>query len=246
MPLSHPSPAATIAMHHHHSMHSPKHFHHTPSIAGKGSTARKQYVPLPQPVATCSAFIPHPPSPPVRRRSDSLSSDASVSSASSTATTASKKSSFNDISGSSKQPKKVRFVEMVAVRETFSSSEYDRTTIDVSPLTRNDIAEILQIRAQMHQHTLELYRQRHLAEDAQIRASRNADTPTNVVAGFYITPVSFNHPQAASAITSSPVSSAPDSHLSRTPSYVSRDAGPWRPDLIAPQLDRSLVYQPCF
>ncbi|KAJ3254917.1 hypothetical protein HK104_007183, partial [Borealophlyctis nickersoniae] len=90
--------------------------------------------------------VPHPPSPPVQHaRSRSTVSEL-------------------DLQSVDKKTRRVAFFDMVQVQYTYGSEEYDRTSIQVDPLTPADITFILRLRAEMHRHTIDLYRRRHLAE----------------------------------------------------------------------------------
>ncbi|KAJ3036683.1 hypothetical protein HK097_003774, partial [Rhizophlyctis rosea] len=73
-----------------------------------------------------------------------------------------------------KPSRKVVFREVVDIMEVFSHEEYDRSPISVDPLTRDDIAFVLRYRAEMHRHTIDLYRRRHYLELQQQREAAAA------------------------------------------------------------------------
>ncbi|KAI8908710.1 hypothetical protein DFJ77DRAFT_126986 [Powellomyces hirtus] len=64
--------------------------------------------------------------------------------------------------------KRVNFKEEVTMMETHSAEDYDRRVIEVSPITRADMTEMLIIRAEAHQVTEALRRHRHWAETGRL------------------------------------------------------------------------------
>ncbi|KAJ3061521.1 hypothetical protein HK102_009080, partial [Quaeritorhiza haematococci] len=60
-----------------------------------------------------------------------------------------------------KQPKKrVVFHELVTVAFTWNQQDYDRTSIDVDPISRNDIIEIMALRQEFAKATAQLVKKR--------------------------------------------------------------------------------------
>ncbi|KAI8819650.1 uncharacterized protein EV422DRAFT_598238 [Fimicolochytrium jonesii] len=60
--------------------------------------------------------------------------------------------------------KRVSFRDTVEVRHTHSAEDYDRSTIEVAPLSRTDIIDVIVMRAEMLQQTADLCRQRERLE----------------------------------------------------------------------------------
>ncbi|KAI9101723.1 hypothetical protein DFS34DRAFT_647512 [Phlyctochytrium arcticum] len=111
------------------------------------------------------SFIPQPPSPPATRAGSPSNLDHTEP---------------------PKRNHRIKFFESVAVRQTWAAEDYDRSTIQVTPLTRDEITDILKMRAQMHQQTITLYRQRHLREVQEMQAARMASAAET----FFTRPVS--------------------------------------------------------
>ncbi|KNC99167.1 uncharacterized protein SPPG_05421 [Spizellomyces punctatus DAOM BR117] len=75
-----------------------------------------------------------------------------------------------DIMGNEQNPQKqVSFREFVTVAYTWGADEYDRSSTEVEPLTKNDLIELLLYRAEMQQYTRELLKLRKQAIEAERR-----------------------------------------------------------------------------
>ncbi|KAI8917493.1 hypothetical protein DFJ77DRAFT_308048 [Powellomyces hirtus] len=71
--------------------------------------------------------------------------------------------------------KGVSFREYVTVAYTWGADEYDRTSTDVEPLTKNDLIELLLYRAEMQHYTRELLKLRKQAFEAERRYARQRE-----------------------------------------------------------------------
>ncbi|TPX66938.1 hypothetical protein SpCBS45565_g04084 [Spizellomyces sp. 'palustris'] len=75
-----------------------------------------------------------------------------------------------DIMSNGQGPRKqVSFREFVTVAYTWGADEYDRSSTEVEPLTKNDLIELLLYRAEMQQYTRELLKLRKQAIEAERR-----------------------------------------------------------------------------
>ncbi|KAJ3047967.1 hypothetical protein HK097_010998 [Rhizophlyctis rosea] len=77
-----------------------------------------------------------------------------------------------DVRREVRDKKHVQFREFVIVAHTHSPDEYDRSSLQVSPLTQEDVTELLAYRAEMHATTSVLVRIRQHAIEEQIRLKR--------------------------------------------------------------------------
>ncbi|KAJ3391202.1 hypothetical protein HDU92_009157 [Lobulomyces angularis] len=67
-------------------------------------------------------------------------------------------------STSTSSTKSVSFFNSVSVYKTYSKEDYDRCTIAVNELTKEDIMEVLQMRYQFQQNSIAMYRNRNYNE----------------------------------------------------------------------------------
>ncbi|KAI9009775.1 hypothetical protein BC832DRAFT_538807 [Gaertneriomyces semiglobifer] len=97
----------------------------------------------------------HPPSPPVSHREPDCAYYPSECTA-------------------SNNSRRVSFCRTVEVMPTFSPSDYDRTSIEVDPLTEDDIEEVLEMRRRMRREHDAMYRRHLFAQTAEEHIARAA------------------------------------------------------------------------
>ncbi|KAJ3043278.1 hypothetical protein HDV00_005281 [Rhizophlyctis rosea] len=104
----------------------------------------------------------------------------------------------------------VQFREFVIVAHTHSPDDYDRSSLQVSPLTQEDVTTLLAYRAEMHATTSALVRIRQQAIDEQIRLKRQQQHQRQQeLAAFQ-----FYHAAAAATTTVSKAASAAETTYS--------------------------------
>ncbi|KAJ3317277.1 hypothetical protein HDV06_001811 [Boothiomyces sp. JEL0866] len=77
----------------------------------------------------------------------------------------------------------VRFSELVQVVDTHHKSDYDRSSIEVDPITKTDIFVLLQLRRAFQQHTMYL---EYLRNKIESKKHLNINAPEFVPRGYFM------------------------------------------------------------
>ncbi|KAJ3253045.1 hypothetical protein HK103_001007 [Boothiomyces macroporosus] len=77
----------------------------------------------------------------------------------------------------------VRFSDKVQVVDTHHKSDYDRSSIEVEPLTQTDVYILLELRKAFNQHTMYLEYLRNMIES---KKHLNINAPEFVPRGYFM------------------------------------------------------------